>query len=301
MDTTKSKSTLGEIISNAFSLVTHNALEILKVTGIFLVPALIGMVILMSVTLVGMIGTFIPVLNSISNNQLETGYIDTIDPELITNLLPKMVLPIILLVVISILISFVSYFAYGIIIKILGDRYCDEETGWKYSMKYVWSKKWSLIGMNLLVILILLLVYTVLALLLGLLAITTKGIGFIIIIPIVIIWALIMPVMILLFNSMLIIKDLRAIDAIGQTFGLFKFGGFWRMVGKCLALGGLSILMAIPVLLLAIIPFVGIIAIMIGQVYIQSFVMAACNIIVIDDMHSSDNNDDDYSEVNFIE
>lgn len=300
MDTTKSKSTLGEIISNSFSLVTHNALEILKVIGIFLVPAFIAMFICIFVAIIAMIGSIIPTLNTISNNPLSDEYIDSIISGQIIELLPKMILPIILLIVITILISFVSYFAYGIIIKMLGDRYCDEETSWKYSMKYVWGKKWSLIGMNLLVILILLVVYIVLVIILGLLTIITKGLGVIILIPFVFVWVLMIPVMIILFNSMLIIKDLRAIDAIGQTFGLFKFGGFWRMVGKCLALGGLTILMSIPVLLLGIIPFVGIIAIMIGQVYVQSFLMAACNIIVIDEMHSGNSNDD-YSEINFIE
>lgn len=280
----QSKSKLGEIISNSFKLVVGNALEILKTIGIFLVPVFIVLFALTTALVVVMFG----VLGT-------EGYMSGPEELILGSL--KMIIPLLIFMILMLLLSLVQYFGYGIIIKVLGDRYRGEGTGWKYSMKYIWEKKWSLIGMNLIILLMAFVAYIVIVLVGGLLTVVTFGIGMIILIPILIAFALIVPAMIMLFNSMLIIKDLMAIDAIKQTFRLFKKGSFWSMIGKCAALSGITILLTIPLLLLLLVPILGWIVILIGQVYVQAFLMAACNIIVIEDMEPQDG----FSEGNFIE
>ncbi|MBU3105967.1 hypothetical protein [Clostridium gasigenes] len=283
----QSKLKLGEIISKSFKLVVDNALEILKITGIFLVPVflvIIGLLVALIIALIGIIGT---------------GIYGASSDELILVFF-KMIIPLLTFTVLIMVVSLVSYFGYGIIIKVLGDRYKGQDTGWKDSMKYVWAKKWSLIGMNLLILLISFVSYIVIMILSGILTVVTFGIGLIIIVPILIALSVIVTAVFMLFNSMLITKDLRAMDAIKQTFRLFKKGSFWGMIGKCAALSGITNLAILAIVLLAMVPLLGVIVAIlaiVGQVYVQSFLIAACNIIVIEDMEPQDG----FSEVSFIE
>ncbi|MBU3109753.1 hypothetical protein [Clostridium gasigenes] len=283
----QSKLKLGEIISKSFKLVVNNALEILKITGIFLVPVflvIIGLLVALIFALIGIIGT---------------GIYRSSPDELILVFF-KMIIPLLIFTILVMVVSLVSYFGYGIIIKVLGDRYKGQDTGWKDSMKYVWEKKWSLIGMNLLILLISFVAYIVIMIVSSILTAVTFGIGLIIIFPILIALAVIVSAVFMLFNSMLITKDLRAMDAIKQTFRLFKKGSFWRMIGKCAALSGITNLAILAIVLLAMVPLLGVIVAIlaiVGQVYVQSFLIAACNIIVIEDMEPQDG----FSEVNFIE
>ena len=169
----QSKLKLGEIISKSFKLVVDNALEILKITGIFLVPVflvIIGLLVALIFALIGIIGT---------------GIYGASSDELILVFF-KMIIPLLIFTVLIMVVSLVSYFGYGIIIKVLGDRYKGEDTGWKDSMKYVWEKKWSLIGMNLLILLISFVAYIVIMIVSGILTAVTFGIGLIIIFPILI-------------------------------------------------------------------------------------------------------------------
>lgn len=273
----KPKMNLGEIISNSFKLVINNALELLKIISIFILPVFVAMFI---------------VILALVFSMLRGAYIASPE-ELLFGIL-AMTIPIIL---ISIVISLISYFGYAVIIKMLGDRYSGQESGWKYAAKCAWGKKWSLIGMNLLIMLILFIAYIALILLSVLVGFITFGIGFIIIIPIIIAIAIVVSPMFMLFNSMLLIKDLSAMDAIKQTFELFKRGSFWSMVGKCAAIGGISIGISILISILAIIPILGFIVIVFGGMYTQAFTISACNIIVIEDMKSSDV----FNEENLIE
>ena len=280
----QSKFKLGEIISSSFKLVVDNALEILKIMGIFLVPVFIVLFALTVALVIEMFGV------------LGMGMYES-SPDALMLVGFKMIIPLLIFTILMIVVSLLSYFGYGIIIKVLGDRYKGQDTGWKDSMKYVWEKKWSLIGMNLIILLIFFVAYILIILVGGLLAVVTFGIGLILILPIVIALAIIVPAVFMLFNSMLIIKDLSAMDAIKQTLRLFNKGSFWSMIGKCAALSGITILIEIPLILVAMIPILGFVVVLIGQVYVQSFLMSACNIIVIEDMEPQDG----FSEGNFIE
>lgn len=268
---------LGDIISNAFKSVVNNALEILKIIAIFILPVAIIIFIAVFVTIISTFGAM---------------YISS--PEQIIFGLLAMIVPIIL---ISLVLGLVSYFGYAVMIKMLADRYIGEETGWKYATKCVWEKKWSLLGMNLLVMLMVFVGYLALMLVGALIGFITFGIGAIIIIPIFIAMALIIAPMVMLFNSMLIIKDLKAMDAIKQTFELFKNGSFWSMVGKCAAITGITIGLSLLMSILSIVPILGFIIVMFGGMYVQAFLMSACNIIIIEDMEVYN----DFNDTNLIE
>lgn len=268
---------LGDVITNAFKLVINNVLEILKVISIFILPVFALVFIVIFVAVFGMFGAM---------------YMSSPE-ELIFGVL-AMILPIIL---ITIVVSLISYFGYAVMIKMLADRYMGEETGWKYATKCAWQKKWSLLGMNLLIMLMLFVGYIGVMLVAGLLGVLTFGIGFIIIIPMIIGLALIASALLMLCNSMLLIKDLTAMDAIKQTMQLFGKGSFWSMIGKCAAITGITFGINIVMALMSIIPILGFVVIIFGGMYTQAFLMSACNIIVIEDMQSYN----DFSDSSLIE
>lgn len=273
----ESKSALGQIISNSFKLVIDNVLEILKIIGIFLVPVFVVGFILIFIFAFGMFGAMI-----------------VSSPEEIFFAMLSVFIP---LLIIAPLISLLSYFGYGIIIKVLGDRYQGKDTNWKVGMKYIWGKKWSLIGLNILIILMAIVVYMVIAAITGIIATITFGIGLIIIIPIIIAMAFIIPAIYVLFNSTLIIEDLTVVESIKKTVSLFGRGNLWMMIGKCAAISGITILIGFGVAIIGFFPIIGFIIMIIGQVYVQSFLISACNIIVIDNMEVNNI----FSKGNFID
>lgn len=287
MENNKSRITLSEIISISFKLVSNNALEILKIIGIFMVPVFVLIVLLTTSFIFSMIIGFEPFINM---SQVE-----------IQNQIPiislNMIIPFIGYIIAILIVSFLFYFGYAIIIKLLSDKHLGKDTNWKYSMKYIWQKKWSLIGMNLLVGIVLALVYILIAILFGGVTILTFGVGLIIMIPLILAFVAVVPTMVTLFNSMLVIENLRVMDAIKKTLKIFRKGNFWIIIGRCAIITVLSMVIGLLTSILAIVPIFGFIVILISGVYIQSFVIAASNTIVIEEIQ----NNNDFSKGNFID
>ncbi|MCR1953074.1 MULTISPECIES: hypothetical protein [unclassified Clostridium] len=260
---------ISEMLSRAFNLCKNSALEILKVIGIFIVPTI--------VVLVGIIVGI--VLSSLINISYSYSYSYSYFDEAIPLIGIGTILLIILVALVS---SLLMLYASGIITKVLDDANKGNEVSWRAANKYVWQRKWSILGLNVLVWLMLFAFAVVIILLTILLAVLTVGIGLIILIPLIIAIAVVMAPLAYLFNSMLIVRDLTITEAIGETFMLFKKGYFWSTIGKLAAISGITIGIGLVLAIIQIIPLVGIIIAVIGQYAIQAYTISYLNILALD-------------------
>lgn len=267
MEERKNYLSVSEILSKAFRISKDNILEILKVIGIFIVPT----VLIIVGIIVGIIfSSMINMSYAYSYNYLE-------------NSIPFIGFGSVLILIFTIIIaSAVIIYADAIIVKILDDANRGKEVSWKTANKYVWQKKWSVIGLNLLVALMLFAFFIALTLLTVLLSFLTIGIGLIILIPLIIAICVVMAPIPMLFNSALIVKDLTITEAIGETFLLFKTGYFWTTIGRLAAISGITIGLGIVLIILEFIPLLGIIIAIIGQFIIQVYTISYLNVLVYD-------------------
>ncbi|EOR24287.1 MULTISPECIES: hypothetical protein [Clostridium] len=267
MEERKNYLSVSEILSKAFRISKDNILEILKVIGIFIVPT----VLIIVGIIVGIIfSSMINMSYAYSYNYLE-------------NSIPFIGFGSVLILIFTIIIaSAVIIYADAIIVKILDDANRGKEVSWKTANKYVWQKKWSVIGLNLLVALMLFAFFIALTLLTVLLSFLTIGIGLIILIPLIIAICVVMAPIPMLFNSALIVKDLTITEAIGETFLLFKRGYFWTTIGRLAAISGITIGLGIVLIILEFIPLLGIIIAIIGQFIIQVYTISYLNVLVYD-------------------
>lgn len=267
MEERKSYLSVSEILSKAFNISKDNILEILKVIGIFIVPTVLILVgIIVGIIFSGMIN----MSYSYSYNYLE-------------NTVPFIGFGSVLIsIFLAIISSIIIMYAEAIIVKILDDANRGKEVSWRTANRYVWQKKWSVIGLNLLVALMFFAFFIAVILLTVLLSILTIGIGLIIIIPLIIAISVIMAPIPMLFNSALIVRDLTITEAIGETFLLFRRGYFWATIGRLAAISGITIGLGIVLYMLAFIPLLGIILTLIGQFVVQVYTISYLNVFVYD-------------------
>lgn len=287
MEERRNKLGITEILARAFNLCKNNALEILKVIGIFIVPA---MIIPIAIAITLTMATFFSIsMNPYSN-------FDAIG-----------IGTILLIIIISIISAIISLFATLVITKMLDDANKGNEVSWKIAIKYVWSRMWSAIGLNILVWLMIfgsMLVLIFLGLILSLL---TLGIGAIIVVPFVIAIMVILSPFIKLFNSTFIVNELGVSDSIRETFLLFKRGYFWSTIGKLAAISGVYIGIIILLWMFELLPIIGFIVAILGQLIMKAYVICYLNILVLDRndlkfdyLIENTGNDDDSSD-NFID
>ncbi len=258
---------VSEILSKAFDISKNNIVEILKVIGIFILPT-IG-ILIGTIVAIGL-SSFLKVSYLYSYS-----YFDRDIPFIEGG-------TILIILILAIVATLITLYANGVIIKILDDANKGKEVSWRSANIYVWQRKWSIIGLNILLYLMIFVAMISLILVTVLLAFLTIGIGLIILIPLFIAIVVIMIPIVSLFNSMLIVRDLTITESIGETFRLFKKGYFWTTIGKLAAISGITIGFGIVLTIVNIIPILGIILALIGQILIQAYTMAYLNILVWD-------------------
>lgn len=265
MEEQKTYLSVSEMLARAFNLCKNSALEILKAIGIFIVPTII--------VLIGIIvgATF----SSIINISYSYSYFDEAIPLIGAG-------TILLIILVSLMASLLILYANGIITKILDDANKGKEISWRSANRYVWQKKWSILGLNILVWLMAFAFAVVIILLTILLSFLTIGIGLIILIPLLIAIFIVVAPLTTLFNSMLIVRDLTITEAIAETFMLFKKGYFWSTIGRLAGISGITIGLGIVLGILELIPFLGIVLAIIGQFVIQAYTMSYLNILALD-------------------
>lgn len=258
----KNNLTITEILSRAFYLCKDNFFEILKVIGIYVIPSSVLLIV-----------TFFSLFSSIFST--------TVDLENISE--PAIGIGSILLIAIIIfVITLISEFGSLVIAKILDEANKKNKITWKDATKYIWNKKWSALGLNILIFLILICFFIVLTFLTVLISVVTFGFGAIIMIPLAIALVFISMTFSILINSMFIVRDLNATKAIAESFRVFKKGNFWGSIKVLASIGGVSIIAAIVLYVLQLIPLLGFFIGIIGQYLINAYVFAYLNIFTFD-------------------
>ena len=282
MEQRKNNLFITEILSRAFNLCTDNFVEILKVLGIFIAPALIIPIILFSTI-------FATVAIGSSMYSYSSSYIDSIFATLGIG-------TILIFILIFLAVGIIALFGSLVIIKLLDDANKGNEVSWKSATRYVWDKKWGALGLNILVYLMFILAMIVLLILFFILSFITLGIGLIILIPLFIAIIVVASPLLYLFNSTFLVRDLGVTDSIRETFLLFRKGYFWSTIGRLAAISGISMGIGVVLALLQLIPIIGIIVATIGQYIVLSYVSAYLNIFVLDrskpDIDNFGGNDD---------
>lgn len=259
-----------EILSRAFNLCKDNALEILKVIGIFIAPAMILPVIIFTTLITtAFLGA------SMYSYSYPYSYLDGISAALGAG-------TILLVIIIAILSAILSLFGMSVITKILDDANKGNEVSWRSATKYVWERKWRILGLNILVGIMIVAVMIVLFFLGLLLSLITLGIGAIIVIPVILALIFICIPITNLFNSVLIVMDLGVIDAMRETFLLFKKGYFWSTIGRLAVISAIYIVLAILLGLFEVLPIIGFIITILGQFVLTSYISAYLNVFVLD-------------------
>lgn len=256
---------ISEMLYRAFYICKNNAIEILKVIGIFIIPILILPVIVATRFLTS---RFIGM--QIRHHKGFRGILAGID------------LGLILAVILAYVFIFIGYiFVMLVITKMLDDSNKGYEVSIKSAMKYVWDRKWRALGLSLLVWFILLLV-TISLIVSGILvSIVTLGIGAIIVIPAIMIIVFVSTPVIKIFNSVFIVNDLSIMDTIKETIILIK-NGFWPNIGKLAAISGISIGASAIIGVFEFIPILGVVISSVGIVVLDIYVYAYLNIFVLD-------------------
>ncbi|MGG7144443.1 hypothetical protein ACQPVP_13435 [Clostridium nigeriense] len=256
-----------EILSRAFNICKDNVLEILKSIGIFMVPSFI-LTMVISFTFIAAVFFSISYIDSYT-------YYDNSFSAIGAG-------AIFIIIIVGIIAGILSLFGTFVITKILDDANKGNEVSWKSATKYIWKKKWSALGLSILVSLMMCIAITVLIILGTLFSLITLGIGAIIAVPLIIAIIVVIIPLCSLFNSSFVVNDLGAIDAITETFHLFRKGYFWSTVGRLAAISGISILLVIGLVILDFIPILGSILSVIFPVVISIYVSAYLNIFVLD-------------------
>lgn len=279
-----------EILSRSFNLCTNNVLEILKVIGIFIVPAMIiPIIITIGLTMTAFLSvSMYPYLN-----------LDRIFGAIGIG-------TILLIIILAIMSGFITLFATLIITKILDDANKGNEASWRSATRYVWDRVWSAVGLNILVWLMAFGSMLGLIFLGVILTLITLGIGAIIVIPFIIAIMIILISFSKVFNSMFIVNDLGVTDSIRETFLLLKKGYFWSTIGKLAAISGIYIGVIILLGIFELLPIIGFIITILGQIIMNVYVISYLNILVLDRMSSGNilienNGDDNNSGDNFID
>lgn len=267
MEEKRSYLSVSEILSKAFYISTNNIVEILKVIGIFILPTIV--ILIGTIVAIGL-SSFLKISYLYSYS-----YFDRDIPFIGWG-------TILIILILAIVATLIILYANGVIIKILDDANKGKEVSWRSANIYVWQRKWSIIGLNILIYLMIFAAMISLILVTVLLALLTIGIGLIILIPLFIAILVIMMPIGFLFNSMLIVRDLTITEAIGETFRLFKKGYFWATIEKLAAISGITIGFGIVLTIINIIPILGMILAIIGQFLIQAYTTAYLNILVWD-------------------
>ena len=268
MEQRKNNLFITEILSRAFNLCIDNFVEILKVLGIFIAPALIVPIILFSTI-------FATVAIGSSIYSYSSSYIDSIFATLGIG-------TILIFMLIFLAVGIIALFGSLVIIKLLDDANKGNEVSWKSATRYVWDKKWGALGLNILVYLMFILAIIVLMILFLILSFITLGIGLIILIPLFIAIIVVASPLLYLFNSTFLVRDLGITDSIRETFLLFRKGYFWSTIGRLAAISGISIGCGVVLALFQLIPIIGIVLATIGQYIVLSYVSAYLNIFVLD-------------------
>lgn len=258
---------VSEILSRSFNILKDNILEILKVIGIFIVPA--------TVVTVGVI--FGILLTSFFRFALMSSYMDIEDVFAMMSFGSFF-----LVIIIGIISSLVIAYANAVITKIIDDANKGNQVSWRSANSYVWERKWKVVGLNVLVWLIFFFSIVLFVILGVLLSALTLGIGFIIFIPAIIAISVMIAPLWGAFNSMLIVNDINITDSIRETFSLFRKGYFWSTVGHFAAISGITIGIGILLSLFSAVPFLGIFIVGVGQILIQIYIIAYITIYVLD-------------------
>lgn len=284
METRKNNLFISDILSRSFNLCKDNFIEIIKAIAVFLLPVTIIQNIIDKVV----IFDFSDKLYKVAINQ---------DPYYLEQIINNIDFgAIAMLILVGFVISIVSFFGYLVIMKIVdyGDK--NEDVSWISAIKYVWKKKWSLLGLNILFYIMLIagtIAFTILSIMIALI---TLGIGLILIIPLWIFVFLVILPSTYLFNSTMLVRDLGVIDSIRETFLLFRRGYFWSTIGKLSAISGIIFGLAIVMGILSLIPVIGEIIGIIGGYAIAIYLIAYINVFVLDrnkpniDSFGGDNN-----------
>jgi hypothetical protein len=281
-----------EILSRAFNICKDNILEILKAIGIFMVPSFI-LSIVMSFTLIATVFFSVSYMYSYP-------YYDNIFSAVGVG-------TILLIIIVGIITGILSLFGTFVITKILDDANKGNEVSWRSATKYIWKKKWSALGLIILVALMMFIAMIGLFILAGLFSLLTLGIGVIIAVPLVIAVLVVIIPLSSLFSSSFVVNDLGAIDAIRETFLLLRKGYFWSTVGRLSAISGIVILLGIGLAILEFIPILGTILSVVFPVVISIYVVAYLNVFVLDrtkpqvDNFLGNSGDDNNQEDGFID
>lgn len=271
MEERKNNLYVSEILSRAFNLCKDNFLEILKVIGIFMAPALIiPLILFYSIFATALLGSSIMYSYSYQNS-----YFDS----LFAGIGAGTVVGVMLL---SIILGLLSLFGTLVVTKMLDDANKGKEVSWRSATSYVWERKWRALGLNIIVWLMLVVGIIAMMIIFGILSLLTLGIGLIIFIPLFLIIVLLLVPSMNLFNSTFLVNDLGIIDSIRETFLLFRRGYFWATIGRIATISGIFLGVMILLGIFDFIPFIGTIIMIIGQCAITVYMISFINVFVFD-------------------
>lgn len=260
-----------EILSRAFNLCKDNFLEILKVIGIFMAPALIiPLILFYSIFATALLGSSLMYSYSYSNSFLDSMFASI------------GVGAIVGFILLSIILGLLSLFGTLVITKILDDANKGNEVSWRSATSYVWDRKWRALGLNILVWLMIVVGMIAMMILFGILSLLTLGIGLFIFIPLFIVIVLLLVPSMNLFNSTFLINDLGVTDSIRETFLLFRKGYFWSTIGRLAAISGIFFGVMVILGIFDFIPFIGTIIMIVGQCAVTVYITAYINVFVLD-------------------
>lgn len=279
---------ISEILSRALDICKNSAMEILKTIGIFIAPAIIiPIVIITALIMTVVLGS----MYRYSNFELLLGAVG--------------IGSIILIIFTAIISGVISLFGCLVIIKVLDDANRGNEISWKKAAKYIWERKWSLLGLNILVSIMMCASFMVLFIIGIVLSLITFGIGAFVIIPAIIAIVFLCIPMSSLFNSVSIVRGLGITDTIRETFLLFKKQYFLETIARIAAIAGIYLGAIISLSIVDFIPFIGSISMIIGQLILMIYLYAYLNVFVLDRMNSSNGDilgiDDNNSGDSFID
>lgn len=260
-----------EILSRAFNLCKDNFLEILKVIGIFMAPALIiPLILFYSIFATALLGSSLMYSYSYSNSFLDSMFASI------------GVGAIVGFILLSIILGLLSLFGTLVITKILDDANKGNEVSWRSATSYVWDRKWRALGLNILVWLMIVVGMIAMMILFGILSLLTLGIGLFIFIPLFIVIVLLLVPSMNLFNSTFLINDLGVTDSIRETFLLFRKGYFWSTIGRLAAISGIFFGVMVILGIFDFVPFIGTIIMIVGQCAVTVYITAYINVFVLD-------------------
>lgn len=271
MEERKNNLYVSEILSRAFNLCKDNFLEILKVIGIFMAPALIiPLILFYSIFATALLGSSIMYSYSYQNS-----YFDS----LFAGIGAGTVVGVMLL---SIILGLLSLFGTLVVTKMLDDANKGKEVSWRSATSYVWERKWRALGLNIIVWLMLVVGIIAILIIFGILSLLTLGIGLIIFIPVFLFMLVLLVPSMNLFNSTFLVNDLGIIDSIRETFLLFRRGYFWATIGRIATISGIYFAIMILLRIFNLIPFIGAIIMVIGQCAMTVYMAAYVNVFVFD-------------------